>query len=87
MATSMRSGTGSGTLKHEAAVEAATDFARMLQPAGPDRVADRAAVVGFNGTAWIEQALTTDRAPTAEALRRLEGKIASRTRIIEGRSG
>ena len=65
-----------------AAVEAARSFVQQME-LRPDEAgrADRAAVVGFNDTAWTEVGLTSDLAALEAALDALERRIAQGTRL------
>lgn len=84
MSTSMQRRTSAGRAKADAARDAAWLFVGLLQHG------DRAAVVGFNNTAWLEQGLTADRQAAQAALARLPGRMAEGTRldlaIIQGAS-
>ncbi|MBK8540161.1 MAG: VWA domain-containing protein [Ardenticatenia bacterium] len=82
MSTSMERLTRNGRSKHAAAVEAARSFVQQME-LRPDEAgrADRAAVVGFNDTAWTEVGLTSDLAALEAALDALERRIAQGTRL------
>jgi hypothetical protein len=81
--TSMLRPAGDGTLpKNTASIRAGEAFVRLLalQPA-PGSGSDRAAIVGFNDTAWTEQGLTGDLAELQGALASLSARTAEGTRI------
>ncbi len=82
MSTSMERETRDGRMKAEAAVDAAGRFVELLRLEwdGWGRQ-DRVAVVGFNGGAWTETTLTSDRAAAESAVGRLLGKRAEGTRL------
>jgi len=78
--TSMRDERSSaGRTRLEAALEAARTFVDTL--ALP---ADQAAVVGFNGAAWVEVGLTGRRADVEAALARIPDGVRPQTRIDLG---
>lgn len=82
MSTSMVRQTRGGRSKHAAAVEAAGRFVDLLHlPVGSTATGDRAAIVGFNRSAWIEQPLTADVVALKVALARLSERIDQHTRL------
>lgn len=82
MSSSMERSTGTGRLKYEAALEAASQFARLLDLRGtvPGRH-DQLAIVGFNERAWIEIGLSNRRGDLLEALDRMPNQIREGTRL------
>src|SRR5262249_31968869 len=77
MSTSMERAWTTGRTKMAATIDAATAILdRMDFTPDEEGRSDRVAVVGFNGTAWIEQPLTTDKQAVAAALARLPQKEA-----------
>ncbi len=81
--TSMQRTIGAGTqTKDEAAFAAARAFLGRLTLTGDRRRrGDQVAIVGFNRTGWIEQALTVDRGAALGGLDRLAAKSGEGTRI------
>jgi fibro-slime domain-containing protein len=80
--TSMRADGGDGRSKIAAATHAAGQLVSALALAGDGEArGDRAALVGFNGAAWIAQPLTGRRALLAEALAGLPPRVAEGTRL------
>jgi len=82
MSTSMRRDTPSGSIKLNAAIEAAHLFASLMdfEPDGWHR-RDQVAIVGFNDEAWVEIGLSSDRAAIHDAIDRLRGRVAEGTRL------
>lgn len=82
MSTSMEGRDSGGHPKHVSARDAAQRLIQLLDftPGGINR-SDQAAVVGFNATAWVEQALTGDPAAAMSALDALPERIAEFTRL------
>jgi Mg-chelatase subunit ChlD len=80
--TSMTRLTSVGRPKIEASEEAALSFLRLLDldHVGPEP-SDRAAIVGFNDTAWIAQPLATDYSRLAQAVAHLRTQVAEGTRL------
>jgi Mg-chelatase subunit ChlD len=82
LSTSMSQSIGGGRTKLAATLEAATLFLdRMDFTADADLRHDRVAVVGFNSTAWIQQALTNDKPAVSAAIAALPGRQAEGTRL------
>ncbi len=81
----LRSVEPGGQPKNEAALDAAQAFvdALALEPDPNDPLGrhDQVAVVGFNDAAWVEQALTGDRAAAGAALARIRTKTQEGTRL------
>lgn len=75
MSTSMQRSTSTGRSKADAAVEAAREFVALLG------AGDRAAVAGFNDTAWPAAGLTGDREVVRAALAGLPRRMAEGTRL------
>jgi Mg-chelatase subunit ChlD len=82
MSTSMYRTTSAGRSKQAAAIEAAKVFVQALELEvdGWGRQ-DQAAIVGFNGSAWVQVGLTGDRARLAAGLDALPGRSAEGTRL------
>lgn len=82
MSTSMNRSGASGRSKLAATLEAAERFVERMsfEPDATGRQ-DRVAVVGFNGTAWVELALSGDGAAVVAALRALPARQAEGTRL------
>jgi Mg-chelatase subunit ChlD len=82
MSSSMDRMTEDGVPKKQAVVEAAQAFVASLDftPNASDQN-DQVAIVGFNGTAWIQQALTRDAEAVDAALLALEEQMAHGTRL------
>ena len=78
MSTSMRQPAEDGRAKHEAVTEAARGFALALL--GDDAL-HRMTVVGFNDSAWREQAWSGQSAEIEAAIQRLPQRIAEGTRL------
>ena len=86
LSTSMHRETREGRTKMEAAVSAAGDFVSRLDLRGTedetgDEGGDRAAIVGFNASGWIEVGLTADRAALKRGLDRLPDRSVPGTRL------
>lgn len=75
MSTSMFRLTSAGRSKMLAALDAAGEFVGLLGPR------DRAAVAGFNGSAWTAAELTGDRAVLLVAIDGLPARAAEGTRL------
>lgn len=75
MSTSMFRPTSAGRSKMLAALDAASEFVGLLGPG------DRAAVVGFNGSAWTAAELTGDRSAIRAAIDGLPSRAAEGTRL------
>ena len=74
--------TRSGRTKHEAAIEAVHLFIDNMElTPNAAGVSDRAAIVGFNDTAWIQIGLTNDRNALDLALDAVLDRIAEGTRL------
>ena len=82
MSTSMQRTTGSGTVKLDAALDAARLFKDLLdfEPDGWHR-RDQLGIVGFNDEAWTETLLTHDEAALDRAINALPEKVAEGTRL------
>lgn len=82
LSTSMRQPAGDGRPKLDAAIEAAGAFlgALALAPDATGRY-DRAAVIGFNATAWTAQGISRDRAALDGALAGLPARVSEGTRL------
>jgi Mg-chelatase subunit ChlD len=82
LSTSMSQAIDGGRTKLAATLEAATLFLdRMDFTPDADGRHDRVAVVGFNASAWTQQALTNDKPAVAAALVALPAKQAEGTRL------
>jgi hypothetical protein len=81
--TSMLRHTRSGRTKSAAILDAALSFLALvpLDAIGEETARARAAVVGFNDTAWLEQRLTSDRVALLVAIERLPERTAEGTRL------
>lgn len=82
MSTSMNRLTPAGRSKLAATLEAARLFLDRMdfEPSASGKL-DQVAVVGFNGTAWVEQPLSPDKDAIARALESLPKRQAEGTRL------
>ncbi len=82
MSSSMERETGTGRKKYEAAVNAARNFAGLLDLTGTQPGQhDQLAVAGFNDRGWIQVGLTNDLGRIRRALERLPDEIREGTRL------
>lgn len=81
LSTSMLRSGADGRRKIDAALSAARLLLDLLRLDRGAAGGDRVALVGFNQSAWLELALTDQRAPAAAALDRLAGRLAEGTRL------
>jgi Mg-chelatase subunit ChlD len=81
MSTSMLEPVPDGGRKVDAVGRAAAHLLDGLRLAPREGPADRAAVVGFNREAWIQQPMTADRAALDAALAALPGRMEEHTRL------
>jgi len=82
LSTSMDRPTREGRTKRAAAIDAARQFAALLDLADDATVRhDRVALVGFNAAAWTELDLSGDRSAVDAALDRLAARSAQGTRL------
>lgn len=75
MSTSMLRLTSAGRSKMMAAIDAAREFVGLLGPG------DRAAVAGFNGSAWTASYMSGDMAAVLDAIDGLPARAAEGTRL------
>jgi Ca-activated chloride channel homolog len=83
LSTSMTHPTSLGRSKIAATLEAAKYFVDGMQHLLPDAQGrhEQVAIVGFNASAWTEQALTSDKAAADAAIDRLPAKMLQFTRL------